>query len=62
MIIFTSSKFNIFKQKTNELDSKIRELERVAIHDNSIQTKQEILALKAEYEELSTLKAEGSLI
>lgn len=46
----------------NDLDSKIRELERVAILDNSNQTKQELLALKAEYEELSTLKDEDSLI
>lgn len=62
MISFTSSKSNKFKQKMNELDSKIRELETLASLDDSVQTKQELFALKAQYEELSTLKAEDSLI
>ena len=62
MISFTSSKFNKFKQKMHELDSKISRLERVSSIDNSVETKQELFALKAEYEELSTLKAENSLI
>lgn len=62
MISFTSSKFNKFKHRMNDLDSKIRKLEETAHLDNSNQTKQELLALKAEYEELSTLKAEDSLI
>lgn len=34
----------------NELDSKISELERVASFDNSMQTKQELLASKYEFE------------
>jgi len=45
-----------------ELDYKIRELEKVAIRDNSSQTKQELLTLKSEHEELSLLKAKDSLI
>lgn len=53
MISFTSSKFNKFKQTMNELDSKIRELERDVIIDDSTQIKQELLTLKAKYEDLS---------
>ena len=45
-----------------ELDSEIRKLEREVDLDNSAATKQKILALKAEYEVLSTQKAEGSLL
>ena len=62
MISFTSSKFNKFKQTMNELDTKIREVEREVIIDDSTQNKQELLTLKAKYEELSVLKAEDGLI
>lgn len=62
MISFTCSKFNKFKQKMAELDSEIRKLEREVDLDNSAATKQKLLALKAEYEVLSTQKAEGGLL
>lgn len=45
----------------NVLDSKISQLEREAFLD-SLKTKQELMLLKAQYEELSTSKAENSLI
>uniref|UniRef100_A0A669E357 Reverse transcriptase domain-containing protein n=1 Tax=Oreochromis niloticus TaxID=8128 RepID=A0A669E357_ORENI len=62
MISFTSSKFNKFKQTMNELNNKIRELEREVTIDDSTQKKLELLTLKAKYEELSMLKAEDGLI
>ena len=46
----------------NELDTEIRELERAVCLDNSVPTKQKLLALRAEYEELSTQNAEDSLL
>lgn len=42
----------------NVLDSKISQLEREAFLD-SLKTKQELMLLKAQYEELSTSKAEN---
>lgn len=62
IISFTSSKFNKFKQSMNEIDSKIRELEREVSIDESTQKKQELLTLKAKYEELSLLKAEDAIV
>lgn len=62
MISYTSSKSNKFRQQMKELESKIKDLESAASLDNSTQTKQELMALKAEYEGLSTIKAENSLL
>lgn len=62
IISYTSSKTNKLKLKMNELDHKIRQLERETILDSSTKIKQELTVLKAQYEELSTLKAENSLI
>lgn len=61
MISFTSSKVIKLKQTLRELDNKIKELEEVAI-DKSPQMKQELMTLKAKYEELSLFKAEDGLI
>jgi len=46
----------------NELDRKIGQLERETFLDASTKAKQELMLLKAQYEELSTLKAGNSLI
>lgn len=62
IISYTSSKTNKLKLKMNELDHKIRQLEREAFLDGSTKIKQELKLLKAQYEEISTLKAENSLI
>ncbi len=62
MIGYTSSKSNKFKQKMINLDTEIRDLERLINIDKSVQNKQKLLALKAEYEHLSTLKAENSIL
>ncbi len=56
MIGYTSSRSNKFKQKMINLDTEIRGLERLINIDKSMQNKQKSLALKAEYEHLSTLK------
>lgn len=61
IISYTSSKTNKLKLKMNELDHKIRQLEREAFLDNSTKIKQELKLLKAQYEEISTSKAENSL-
>ena len=47
MISFTGSKFNTSKQKMNELDTEIGEVERAVCLDNSVPTKQNLLALRA---------------
>ncbi len=62
IISYTSSKTNKLKLKMKELDHKIRQLEREAFLDDSTKIKQELMSLKAQYEELSTSKAENSLI
>lgn len=62
MISYTSSKFNKDKQRLLELDAEIRDLEKIIDIDKSVQNKQKLLALKVEYEELSTLKAENSIL
>lgn len=62
IISYTSSKTNKFKLKMKELDQKIGRLERESLLDNSPNIKQDLKILKAQYEELSTLKAENSLI
>lgn len=46
----------------NEPDHKVRQLERETFLDGSTKVKQESRILKAQYEELSTSKAENSLI
>lgn len=56
MISFTSSKFN----KTENERIGLNNLERDASFDKSVQINQELFALNAGYEELSTLKAENS--
>lgn len=62
IISYTSSKTNKLKLKMNELDHKIRQLERETFSDGSTKQKQELTLFKALYEELSTSKAENSLI
>ncbi len=62
MIGYTSSRSNKFKQKMVNLDTEIRYLERLINIDKSVQNKQKLLALKAEYEHLSTLKAGNSIL
>lgn len=62
IISYTSSKTNKLKLKMNQLDHKIRQLEREIFLDSSTKAKQELRLLKAQYEELSTSKAENSLI
>lgn len=62
LISYTSSKCNKFKQKIIKLDAEIRDLEEIVNIDHSKGIKQKLLALKAEYEELSTLKAENSIL
>lgn len=62
IIYYTSSKTNKLKLKMNELDHKIRQLEREIFLDGSTKAKQELQLLKAQYEELSTSKAGNSLI
>lgn len=56
MISFTSAKVNKFKQTMSELDNKMKELEREVIVDDSPEKKQELMTIKAKYEELSLLK------
>lgn len=46
----------------SELDNKIKEIEEEVALDDSPQKKQELLTLKAKYEELSLVKAEDGLI
>lgn len=49
MIGYTSSTFNKFKQKMINLDTEIRDLEKLINIDKSKQIKRKLLALKAEY-------------
>lgn len=62
IISYTSSKTNKLKLQMNELDHRIRRLEREAYLDDSVKIQQELTSLKAQYEELSTKKTENSLI
>lgn len=62
IISYTSSKTNKLKLQMNELDHRIRRLEREAYLDDSVKIQQELTSLKAQYEELSTTKTEISLI
>lgn len=50
------------KNELNELDTEIREMERAVSFDNSVSTKQKLLALKVKYEVPSKQKAEDSLL